>query len=185
MDLMTAPSTERPATDDREPALRHGLDDPWLRTQLPAAVQARPDDDGVDPRVWRQVADCLDATALAARCATEGGRPTRTAVLVSAALQQTSRTAAEVVRGQVREGGRPPQGRAVVPLQQRSRSAGQVPVERTWFRLAGLLLGPAPADGVLLAQVLDEHCAALAQWRRVLLGPVRVRRAQVRRVRRA
>jgi len=55
-----------------------------------------------------------------------------------------------------------------------------VPVERSWLRLAGLLLSPVPCDVLLLDAVLVSHHAALTSWRRVLLGPVRLRRAEPR-----
>lgn len=159
------------------PAPSHPLDDlpvaqrigePWLRAQLPGAVLARPDDDTVDRAVWWLVAQCLEATAHAVACAQDGTDPSSVAVLATYALDDTSTALAGLARA----------GRSAGPaLRVLPRSVAAlplVPVERTWFRLAGLLAGPAPADPPVLAAVLADHRAGLGRWREVLLGPARL-----------
>ena len=139
------------------------ISDRWLRAQLPLAVHARPADDTVPCQVWRQVALCLEATGHAAACAEDGTGPSATAVLAAIAARETVE-AQELACGSLLLG--PP-----APVRAPRRRPGLAPVERTWFRLAGLLAGPAVADGQVLLAVLSDHRAALEQWQRVLLAP--------------
>lgn len=138
--------------------LSPSVGDPWLRAQLPAAVLARPLHDGVPRHVWWEVARCLEVTGHAVACAQEGSDPSTTAALAGAALRETA--AAQSSLGTCPPG---PDRRHRAPS-----------VERTWFRLAGLLAGPAPADPRVLAHVLADHAAALSDWRGVLRGPGRL-----------
>jgi hypothetical protein len=141
--------------------------DAWLRAQLPGAVLARPLDDAVPRPVWQLVARSLEVTGHAVACAQEGSDPVTTAALAGAALRQTSCASACLART-----GGARQEPAWTPARPPRRVAS--PVERTWFRLAGLLAGPDPADVRVLAQVLADHEAALAAWRQVLLAPTRL-----------
>jgi hypothetical protein len=145
--------------------------EPWLRAQLPGAVLARPQDDLVDRAVWWLVAQCLEATAHAIACAQDGTDPSTVAVLATFAVDDTSAAVTALARTRSDRPAGPPQPAAT------ARGTRLVPVERTWFRLAGLLAGPAPADPALLAVGLTDHRGALGRWREVLLGPARVRRA--------
>ncbi|HEU0101404.1 MAG TPA: hypothetical protein VFR07_03720 [Mycobacteriales bacterium] len=152
-------------------ALGARIPEPWLRAQLPVAVAARPLGDAVPRGVWRQVAVALEATAHAMACAQDGTAPTDTAALAAIAVAETQ-TAAVRVHAVL--------GRLPGPLREDvPRGTGRrprlVPVERTWYRLAGLLAGPVPGDPLLLALVLADHRAALAQWQDVLLAPERLR----------
>ncbi len=167
------------------PAPAHHLDDlpigqriaePWLRAQLPGAVLARAEHDTVDRAVWWLVAQCLEATAHTIACAQDGTDPSSVAVLATFALDDTSSAIAGLVRA--RHGRRPGHLRLVdrEPAAPAGTGPYLVPVERTWFRLAGLLAGPGPADPDLLVAVLADHRAALAGWREVLLAPARLRR---------
>ena len=154
------------------PAQPHALPprvaDRWLRAQLPLAVQARPVDDTVPRAVWRQVALSLEATGHAAACAEEGTDPSATAVLAAIAAHETAE--AETLAHEALLLG------PAAPVRAPHRRPGLAPVERTWFRLAGLLAGPAAADGQVLLAVLADHRAALDEWQRVLLAPTRLRR---------
>lgn len=148
-------------------ALPPSVGDPRLRAQLPAAVLARPLHDGVPRRVWWEVARCLEVTGHAVACAQEGSDPSTTAALAGAALRETSAALAALA----------PTATARPPSSWSPRTSSRRPaasVERTWFRLAGLLVGPAPADVRVLAQVLGDHEAALVAWRQVLLAPARL-----------
>jgi len=156
MDLIEHPTAARIAPTGPR------ISDPWLRAQLPAAVRARPADEQVPAAAWRQVAACLEATGHAAACAQDGTDPSSVAVLASLALHETE-AAAELVPPAPARSSRPTGARPAV-----------VPVERTWFRLAGLLAGPVPGDPGLLAVVLDDHRAALLDWQRILLAPARL-----------
>ena len=149
--------------------------EPWLRAQLPGAVLARPQDDPVDRAVWWLVAQCLEATAHAIACAQDGTDPSTVAVLATFAVDDTSAAVTALARTR--------SDRAAGPVHPSVPPATRlVPVERTWFRLAGLLAGPAPADPVLLAAALADHRAGLGRWREVLLGPARLRQALAARV---
>ena len=141
-------------------------------SQLHAVARARTTD-ALPVEVWRNVAECLEVTGLALSCARDGGDPSASALLASCAMYGASRASAGVARELERTG---------VPRELRSDAVAAVrdaavPVERSWLRLAGLLLSPVPCDVLLLDAVLVRHHAALTTWRRVLLGPVRLRRA--------
>jgi hypothetical protein len=152
------------------------ISEPWLRAQLPGAVLARPDDDPVDRSVWWAVAQCLEATAHAMACAQDGTDPSSVAVLATFAMDDTATARAALLRTWQEA---PSWQLPRQPGGTTGRSARLVPVERTWFRLAGLLAGAAGPE--LLAAALADHRAALGQWRQVLLGPARLQH----RVRRA
>lgn len=141
--------------------------DPVLRRALPPAAVARDADDPVGQEVWREVARCLEGTSAAVACTLDGTDPSVCAVLASCALAETSRAsallAAEQPGGQLR--------RTWPPV-----SVPDGPVEITWGRLVELLLRDEPVDPVEVAGALEQHRTALVSWRRVLLGPVRVRR---------
>ena len=144
--------------------------DPAVRRALPAAALARPSDDRVGQEVWREVARCLEGTSAAAACALEGSDPSVSAVLASCALAETSRASALLAAEQP--------GRHLPRTWPRSPAPDGpgVPVERTWQRLVALLLDRQPVDPVELADALEQHRTSLVAWRRLLLGPVRVRR---------
>ena len=154
------------------PTLLPSVGDPELRAQLPAAVLARPPHDAVARDVWQQVARSLEVTGHAVACAQEGTDPGWTAVLAGCAAQETADAAALLAAPRT---DRPPA--RVLPGAGRATDRRRSPVpavERTWFRLAGLLVGPVPVDVRVLAAVLADHRAGLEAWRRVLLAPRRL-----------
>ena len=167
-------AARQPATLDG--VLQHVVDDVLSPagapdcSQLQTVARARTAD-ALPVEVWRDVAECLEVTGLALACARDGGDPSASALLASCAMYGASRASAGVVQELARTGTsrrlREPSGAA-------ARQAA-VPVERSWLRLAGLLLSPVPCDVVLLDAVLVSHHMALTAWRRVVLGPVRLR----------
>jgi len=161
--------------------LQHVVDDVLSPTcgtpdgsELKAVALARTGD-ALPVELWRDVAECLEVTGLALTCARDGGDPSASALLASCAMYGASRASAGVVQELDRTG--TPRRLRDGAAQALLRDAA-VPVERSWLRLAGLLLSPVPCDVLLLDAVLVSHHAALSSWRRVLLGPVRLRSAE-------
>lgn len=121
-----------------------------LRTALPAAVLARPADDGVQLTSWVLVARTLEATAHALECA-DGAAPW----VVLTAMRTIAQHTAE---------------RVCVDLgtchgaRETVLRGSRLEVERSWLRLAGMLLGPALPDAAPLVRAAVAHRDALAAW---------------------
>jgi len=150
-----------------------GTDGAPDRSQIEAVARARTED-ALPVQVWRDVAECLEITGVALTCARDGGDPAASALLASCARYAVARAGAGVTQ----ELARTSAARRLHPGPPGGLRDAAVPVERSWLRLAGLLLSPVPCDVLLLDAVLVGHHAALTAWRRVLLGPVRLRRAE-------
>lgn len=117
-----------------------------LRLALPRAVLARPEDDGVGLAGWLAVAETLEATAHALACCSDGTSRAVVDVLVEHALRTAVRAEALLRAGEPECDDR------------------QLSVERSWWRLAALVVGAAPADLDLLRACLRQHRDALGRW---------------------
>lgn len=181
MDLLSVPAQPSPRSDRQPaPAGRSGprIADRSLRAQLAAAVLARPADDELPPEVWQQVALCLERTGHAVACAQDGTDPTAVAGLAGVAVSESCEASSLLRAAQQRQrrGGSlaPTGGTGLRSGRTLARRPRVVPVERTWFRLAGLLVGPGATDPQILAAMLADHRSALADWQRILLAPPRL-----------
>lgn len=145
---MTAVHAEPPRT---LPALN-----PAVRAQLPAGVLARPLDDAVPLHVWVRVAETLEASAHAMACAADGTSAAVLEVLVGFAEGTAARTEADLAWHRTTSAPDRLAGNAVQAT------------ERSWLRLAAVLLGAPPADPELLRSCVRQHHDALAAWRATL-----------------
>lgn len=128
--------------------------DPALRSQLPAGVLARPLDDAVPLHVWVLVAETLEASAHALSCVGDGTSGAVVEVLVGFAEGTAGRAEAELLVHVL----------APAAAREQAGSALQV-AERTWLRLAAVLLSAPPTDPSLLLTCIRDHRRALAAWR--------------------
>lgn len=144
------------------PAPGRLLHHPALRERVRQAVLDRPYERCAPPQVWCAVGDALSAAA----AALERTASSPAAAVLAAQVAEDAALAALVALHAA-----PGPGRTV--LLQGRVAGGAAPVERTCWRLAGLLLGPAPTDRGLLAAALADSAATLASWRRDLPAPRR------------
>jgi hypothetical protein len=157
----TVPPVLAPAPDDRLGALRHRS----VTDELAAAVARHADDPSAGR--WAAMAESLQLTALAVSVAWTGEDDGAAALLAacaeSAVLQALGDRLAE--RADVR----------ALPF---DRATSFHRLTRTATRVAGVVLGAAPADDELVGRALHAHLDALRTWQSVLVRvPAADRRA--------